>query len=45
MTYNGVAYDKIGYLKENNHIWFHNGAHAYLAFPPIMEFIFGNLEE
>ena len=44
-TYNGVTYDKIGYLKENNHIWFHNGAHTYLAFPPIMEFIFGNLEE
>ena len=43
--YNGTAYDKIGYLKTNGHMWFNNATDYLLPFPPIIEFIFGNLKE
>ena len=43
--YNGITYDKIGYLKENNHMWFNNATDYLLPFSPIIEFIFGNLKE
>lgn len=43
--HNGMTYDKIGYLKDNNHMWFNNATDYLLPFPPIVEFIFGNLKE
>lgn len=44
-TYNGVTYDKIGYLKENNHYWFNIGTPDRFNYAPMIEFIFGNLKE
>lgn len=47
-TYNGVTYDKVGYLKRNDTVWFHIaipnnfGSKGYV---PIIEFIEGNLAE
>ena len=43
--HNGITYDKIGYLKDNNHMWFNNATDYLFPFPPIIEFIFGNLKE
>lgn len=43
--HNGITYDKIGYLKDNNHMWFNNATDYLLPFSPIIEFIFGNLKE
>lgn len=43
--HNGITYDKIGYLKDNNHMWFNNATDYLFPFSPIIEFIFGNLKE
>lgn len=43
--YKGTTYDKIGYLKDNNHMWFNIATDNMLSFPPMIEFIFGNLKE
>lgn len=46
-TYDGVNYDKIGYLKRNNATWFHiNAPYRFRnGYVPIIEFIRGNLIE
>ena len=46
-TYDGVNYDKIGYLKRNNATWFHIAAPYNFGngYVPIIEFVQGNLAE
>lgn len=44
-TYENETFDKIGYLKENDNIWFNIGVNNSLNYVPIIEFVMGRLEE
>ncbi len=44
-TYKNETFDKIGYLKENDNIWFNIGVNNSLNYVPIIEFVMGRLEE
>ena len=45
VTYENETFDKIGYLKENDNIWFNIGVNNSLNYVPIIEFVMGRLEE
>lgn len=44
-TYENETFDKIGYLKENDNIWFNIGVSTFINYVPIIEFVMGRLEE
>lgn len=44
-TYENETFDKIGYIKENDNIWFNIGVNNSLNYVPIIEFVMGRLEE
>lgn len=44
-TYENETFDKIGYLKENDNIWFNMGVSTFYNYAPIIEFVMGRLEE
>ena len=44
-TYENETFDKIGYLKENDNIWFNIGVNNSVNYVPIIEFVMGRLEE
>lgn len=44
-VYNDEAFDKIGYLKENDNMWFNIGVNNSINYVPIIEFIMGRIEE
>ncbi len=44
-TYENETFDKIGYLKENDNIWFNMGVSTFYNYAPIIEFAMGRLEE
>ena len=44
-TYENENFDKIGYLKENDNIWFNIGVSTFYNYAPIIEFVMGRLEE
>lgn len=43
--YENEIFDKIGYLKENDNIWFNMGTSIFYNYTPIIEFVMGRLEE
>ena len=43
--YENETFDKIGYLKENDNIWFNIGVNNSLNYVPIIEFVMGRMEE
>lgn len=43
--YENETFDKIGYLKENDNIWFNMGISTFYNYTPIIEFVMGRLEE
>ena len=43
--YENETFDKIGYLKENDNIWFNIGVNNSVNYVPIIEFVMGRLEE
>lgn len=45
VTYENETFDKIGYLKENDNIWFNIGVPTFINYVPIIEFVMGRLEE
>lgn len=44
-TYENETFDKIGYLKENDNIWFNIGVSTFINYVPMIEFVMGRLEE
>lgn len=45
VTYENETFDKIGYLKENDNIWFNIGVNNSVNYVPIIEFVMGRLGE
>lgn len=40
-----LEYDAVGYLKENDNIWFNIAMSPFINYAPIIEFVMGRLEE
>lgn len=40
-----LEYDVVGYLRENNNIWFNIAMSPFINYAPIIEFVMGRLEE
>ncbi len=40
-----LEYDIVGYLRENNNIWFNIAMSPFINYTPIIEFVMGRLEE